>query len=272
MDTSLTNETLRRLLKPVVRLFIRRSLPFQEYLKLSKEVYIEAAEEELNKSTAKVNTSRISAVTGLHRYDIKKVHHEKEFREAEPVSVLAQVVGQWTHNPAFITSKGKPRVLTFRGEDNEFRELVESVSKALNAGTILFELERSKMIEKTARGIRLIAEQVWTGPGLDRAFRLLALDMASLCEAVEENAECPKRVPNLHVRTEYDNIYVKDINKVRQWVANQGITFHKRLRAYLATFDKDLNSKQSRGQEQAGGKIVITAFSKMEIPKPEENE
>ena len=236
-------------------------MTFQEYLALSKEVFIEVAHEELLRSTPKVNTSRIAALSGLHRKQVEQVLRKTDTQDQpEAAGVLARVIAQWTHNELFLTKAGRPRVLRLKGPANEFRELVHSVSKALNPGTILFELKRSNLIKITPTAVRLLDEVVWIGPDAERGLQMLARDIELLSQAVDENLTGDPSVPHLHMRTEYDNVFLSELPQIRKWFAKQGDAFHKRARRYLAKFDKDTHPRPDT-DDQAGALVAIGGFS-----------
>ena len=83
---------------------------------------------------------------------VKKYDGEK--KEKIPV-MISRVVAQWENDRRFLTQAGKPRVLSCDEDDSEFSELVRLVSKDLHPGTVLFELERSGIVERSKRGVRL---------------------------------------------------------------------------------------------------------------------
>ena len=257
----LSPKIIRQLLKPLVRILLRRQVAFQEFLTLSKEVFVEIAREEILRSTQKINTSRIAALTGLDRKHVTSILHNCDAsHDPEPTSVLARVIAQWTHNENFLTTVGSPRVLCFKGESSEFRQLVRTVSQALNPGTILFELKRANLVELTDAGIRLKHEVAWCGPDIERGLRILARDFELMAQAVEENLTTDQPIPHLHMRTEYDNVFLADLPMIRKWFAKQGDAFHKRARRYLSKYDKDLHPS-TESDDRAGGFVALGGFS-----------
>ena len=92
------------------------------------------------------------------------------------------------------------------------------------------------------------------------ALALAAQDMETLIACVEENTAADVGLGNLHIRTEYDNIYYARSEEIRKWIIDRGKEFHKTLRDYLASHDKDV-SPSAEAHEQAGTKVVVQAFS-----------
>lgn len=249
------------LMQPVVRYLLKHSFSFQEFILLAKEVYVAVARDEIKKETTKVNISRLSAVTGLHRYDVKQILESKEEAVEEHTNRLTRVLVRWSTSKKYTTQAGKPRILSYSGETNEFAELVAGITQSIGAGTILFELERLGSVEKTPRGLKMIRPTLWVGNAESSAFELLGADIQTLISSVEENVVTTKGIANLHIRSDFDNLYLDGIPEVRKWLVVEGRNFHKRARDFIAAFDKDINPDVENPERPAGGTATFTAFS-----------
>ena len=266
MEKNLLTKTLKRLLAPAVRFCLRHALHVQDIEALVKEVLIEQASIELEGRGQKVNISRLSAATGLHRRDVMRLAGEDgEQKPAAPRTVegkglISRVIGRWQFDKKFLTPTHRPRTLTVGGADSEFNELVRSVSNDLNAGTVLRELERVGAVERTARGIKLITHVYQSKRDAVEGFRMLGEDLCDLTGSVEENIAGQSDVPNLHARTEFDNIYVDALPQIREWLLRRGTEFHAAAREYLASFDRDFAARSDAGRS-SGARVVIGTFS-----------
>lgn len=253
-------DLLQLLMRPIVRFALRRSLSFQDFLRVAKASFVEVAEQEIKRSTAIVNVSRISVMTGLHRKDVTQI-----FREHQPVthlsqSIFARVLGQWEQDKRFTTQDGLPKMLSFQGEKSDFFKLVSSVSKHINPFTVLFELERIGAVKKTPEGLKFMRPTAGVSADEHKVHDLVSRDIDSLINAMTENLYGSDDTGNLHMRTEYDNVFRVDIPEIRTWFIQQGKELHRRAREYLSAFDKDLNPDlKSRGS--AGAKVVFSSFS-----------
>jgi len=263
---TLSIRLVERLLTPVIRLCLKRSILIGDFYQLTKRLYVRLAEEEIRKSTDKINASRVSILTGLYRRDVMRLLNTPD----EPISpsepLLAKVIGQWERDPRFAHANGSPRVLGCEGKRSEFHQLVRAVSRNINPSTVLFELERNGAATRSNRGVKLIRSAHMLQDDEQQFFDLMADDIESLHRAVAENSQLKNELGHLHIRTEYDNIYEKDLPKIRRWLIEQGREFHRQVRLYLSSFDKDVNPRvQSR--DAAGAKVVVSAFSLSE-PNP----
>ncbi|MCB9030411.1 MAG: hypothetical protein H6619_05110 [Deltaproteobacteria bacterium] len=256
-------DSLALILRPVARFCVRHNLRLRDLTEVAKIVFVDVAAEELKEKTSKINVSRISLATGMHRQDVKRIYRDNKRKDYSP-GYITLVMGQWLQDENYITSSGKPRVLTCEGEDSEFYELVRYVTGDVHPGTVLFQLEQMGAVEKTSRGLKL-KKQVFTPKGdSQEAYKLYAKDSYHLMNSVEENIEQDAEFPNLHIRTDYDNISKSDIPKIREWLVNEGSRFHQKARKFLAKYDLDINPKKNK---EGGGHVVITSFSRTVEPE-----
>ncbi len=253
-------QAIQFLLKPIVRFCLRRAHSIQDFMEAAKIVFVDVAAEELARGKERVNVSRLSVLTGLYRKDVTRIYKEQQTGVSEPQSVLGRVIGQWRHDKRFINKSGQPRVLSLKGEKSEFRRLVQTISKNINPGTILFELERMGSIERTPNGVKLVRQMPGFGSNPRKGFELLSRDIQTLVDAVQENLLSKVRPSNLHIRTEYDNIAKEHLPEIRRWLIDEGKVFHRKTREYLSRFDKDINPELDE-TTLGGGRVVVNAFS-----------
>lgn len=255
--------TIKAMLRPVVRVCISHGLGIQEIIEALKGVLVQLAKEELQKSGVKINVSRLSVITGIHRRDVDRMLEADE-GDFEPVNLVSRITSAWENTPQFCTKAGKPRVLSFEGGESEFVQLVRLVTTDVHPKGILLQLERLGLVEKAATGLKLIRASQDVRSDIGKAYHVLAQDIADVTSTVEQNVAKPHDVPHLHARTEFDNIFVADIPAIREWLLQEGSTFHKRVREYLAGFDKDLNPHI---RKEAGARIALTSFSVASLPE-----
>ena len=252
-----TFDCLRLMLKPIARFCVRHSLTVRELLEAAKIALIEAAEEDMQTAKEKVNVSRLSVVTGIHRRDVMRLTQEAAEQAGEqPANLVTRIIGQWEQDKRFHSSAGKPKPLS----DEEFKQLVYLISQDLNAGTVLFQLERLGIVEKTKAGLRLVKKALSLQDDARQGYLLMARDLNDLGAAVQENLGGGRELPHLHARTEYDNVFQTSVPIIQRWLLEEGQSFHERLRRFLSKHDKDVNP--SRGGD-AGTRVIVTTYSRI---------
>lgn len=250
------SEALTKILFPVARYSIRHGVPLASLLEALKVIVIEAAVQEIQRHKQKVTVSQISLLSGITRREVQRIYREKRTTDTRP-GILARIINRWEQDKRFVTKTKTPKVLSYTGAKNEFRDLVASVSQDINPGTVLAELERTGAVQKTRQGLKLLQRASFVQTSPDKGLNLLLRDLETLTQAVEENINSPRAVRNLHMRTEYDNIFQDKIPEIRTWLLAQGAEFHRQARDLLSKCDKDLNPNPDR---PGGAKVALGTF------------
>lgn len=254
-----TNSIVRRLLRPAAQIAVRSGMSFRELAHLLKLELLQASEEELLRSEKKISASKLSAATGLNRNDIRALKEAPEETSPLSSSLVARILNRWEQDKRFHDRRGRPRVLTISGANNEFERLVSSVSSHIASGAVLFELLRSGQAVKTARGLRLQNAAALSSKDKEAGLDLLARNVDSLCTAVFENLTAGE-MKNVHLRTTYNNIYVGDLERIRKWLLEEAKRFHKRMRKMLSKSDADL-SPRATVPHADGATVIVGTFS-----------
>ncbi len=251
---------LRLVLRPVAKYCLRHALKLSDMVEVCKEVLLEAAKGEMLAKDIKVTASKLSIMTGVHRRDVQRMEHQTDQINSNSDDLSTRLVGQWQSDLAFCSDRGKPRTLTYGFESSEFNQLVKRVNKELNPATILFELERIGVVERQGDKLKLI-ELVFAPKGdMEFGYKIVSADVEDLLAAVEENILENNEVPNLHTRTEYDNIRPSALPEIKKWALIEGRQLHARARQFISQFDQDLNPTGEL--PEPGTKVVLSSFSK----------
>lgn len=248
---------LKVMLSPALRFCIRHSIGVYELLELVKTRLVELAEEELEGNDERVSVSRISVATGIHRPDVTRILKERA-PYTPSLSLVTRVIGKWEQDPEYCTSGSNPKLLTFSGENSDFWQLVESITKSVSPATVLAELERRGLVLRDRNRLRLVQEIHFRTKQSKEAYEIISKNIDSLIRSAEQNVYQTAETKNLYLRTEYDNILKREVPKIRRWLFEQGVEFHKRARDYISRFDQDIHPSPT---EEGGARVVLGAFS-----------
>lgn len=251
-------DLLRKILRPVIRFCVKYSISVHDMHEAVNSVFVDLAVEEISARGEKVNVSRISVLTGLNRRECTRLRAEGYMTDNSP-GILSRVVTSWAQDSRFRGTRGQPRVLKYEGPGTDFKKLVASISTDVGPLPLLKELLRLGAVTQEGENLRLRTTVADYNKMPERALNLLTRDIESLCAAAIENLENPyPSARNLHARTEFDNVFIEDIPKIRTWLLKQGMLLHKKAREYLVRFDKDLNPTDKR---EGGGQVVLGSYS-----------
>jgi len=250
-------QALIDLLRPIVRLALHRSLRVQDFEEAMKMAFLEVAREEIEHMRETVTLSKLSAMTGLQRRDIRRLS-DRDALPRRGTDLITRVVGLWQSASLFQDRVGRPRELSFKNGKGEFTELVLKVSSDLNPYTVLFELQRSGMARQSVQGVQLLRPAYQPTGDVESGLRLLSQDSCDLHRIVEYNLFTNPKDPHLHIKTEYDNIPISKSDLVKNWIMKKGALFHEEARRFLAKLDRDINpnSKAKNAKEESIRAIV----------------
>lgn len=139
---------IKRLLRPLLRVFISYSVTLPVLSRLLKELYVEVADAEFPLEGRPQTDSRISLLTGVHRKDIRALRG----RAGAPVlpsaalSRNAQMIALWAGSPDYLNASGQPRALPRAGAAPSFESLGHSVSTDIRARVVLDEWLRLGLV------------------------------------------------------------------------------------------------------------------------------
>ena len=93
-----------------------------------KQVFLEAAHEELAAAGQKRTDSAVSLLSGVHRRDVRTLGRlasvDRAAEREAPANVASQVVARWLSDPDYLDEAGQPRPLARYGEAPSFDSLV----------------------------------------------------------------------------------------------------------------------------------------------------
>lgn len=247
------SQAIRVAFRPLIRLALRGGLGLQALVQALKEALVDVAREELVGKGESV--SRISVMTGIYRKDVQSIlDSPKEPR----IPLVAKVIGQWLNHPQFSSDPGVARPLHCTGKESEFVELVHSVNREVNPYAVLFELERLGLISQESGVAQLLATEAVPEKTVGEVFNLLADDLADLADVVGANLLQSEDIPQLHLKTSYDDIALEHLPEIRRWLLEEGAAFHRRARDYLSQFDRDLNPILK--SKPGGARVAVGTF------------
>ncbi len=142
-------------LVPVARFLLRSGVSFNEFEELSRAVFIEVAGEEFGIRGRPTNVSRVSAMTGIPRKEIRRVRSLMNDYGATPrveISPLGDILHHWYTDIEFLDADGQPLPLPPDGTGSTFESLAKRCAGDLPAGALKIELLRTGAIGRTEDG------------------------------------------------------------------------------------------------------------------------
>lgn len=259
------NSAIVKLLRPLIRLAMKRGISYGHFSSLVKWVFYDIAKNDLIIKGRKQTQSRISVLTGFSRKEVKhlsEIDPPSSQKEFDPSNRCARVISGWRRETDFVDKKGKPIIIPIYGKGTTFDTLVKKFSGDMPTRAIMDELLRVGAVQlESEQRLRLIAD-VFV-PTFDEVskFQILGTDVGLLISTIENNIEFGIKKPFFQRKVYYDNVPDEVITDIRRMSNKSAQILINDMDRYIAINDRDVNPKlEGSGRNIAG--IGIYYFEK----------
>jgi len=234
------------LLRPLVRLVLKRGMAYGQFAELVKRAYVESARTDFGVPGRKLTISRVAVLTGLTRKEASRLMQE-ERAGPEPgarrrINRAARVVTAWIDDPTYHDGRGGPASLPFESESGpSFSSLVADHGADVTPRAVLDELLRVGAVDRLKDGRLRLVERAYI-PQADEAGKLeiLGTDVADLVASIEHNLDPKGGKPFFQRKVAYDNLPDAYLTRLRALLERRGQRFLEELNEDMARHDRDV--------------------------------
>ena len=197
-------EAVSRLLRPIVRMLLRNSMPFAALEALAKQVYVEVAFEEFAIPGKRPTISRASVLLGLTRKEVQRLVNERMIDDSERPDFhnrAMRVLTAWVRDPKYHDGNSKPLALDPEGAVS-FSTLVKRHSGDMPPGAVMDELLRVGAIRRVANGQLALAQRAYVPAGGQiEKLAMLGTDVADLIRRSTTTSSTARRTHAFSARS-----------------------------------------------------------------------
>lgn len=265
MQATLTT-CVATVLKPVVRLILMTGLSWTEFLNVAKAVFVEVASEEYGLRGRLTNISRVAAMTGLSRKEIKRIRSESVVVRWAPSmeqSPANTVMHYWHHDPDFCSTPGKPMTLPLDGPRG-FAALVKRYGGDIPPGAMRTELLRvGAACERADKSLE--AAKLFTHPSnlYEDFLRNIAFAWSNLGNTLAHNvgllttSSCRDSEQILSTgrfeRSAWtEHLRPVEVEAFRRWVREQGTEFVERADHWIGQNEAPMPTWDEKSRKTIG--------------------
>jgi len=246
---------LRRIMRPLVRLMLRKGVTYTMFTDVLKEVFVDVAHREFRLDDKVPTDSRISLLTGVHRKDVRRLRSESDASSAalpENITLGAQLVNVWTRSPPFCSEAGQalalPRLASVGGECS-FDALVAKVSTDIRGRVVLDEWLRLGVVRLDDQDrVHLEAQAFVPQKGFDEKAAYFGHNLHDhACAAVHNLSG--EGLPFFERSVHYDALTPGSVDTLREAVSQDGmqtLLAFSRLAAELENTDEPSHGQRQR--------------------------
>jgi len=188
---SLYNAT-SKLLRPIVRMLLRKGVSHSEFVEIAKRVYVDEAYDSFMIPGRKKTVSRAAVLTGLSRKEVLRLTMDEEIQQPRKGSInrANRVINGWLRDKEFQDKDGNALHLPLTGNSSSFASLVKKYSGDITAGAVLDELIRVGVIKKKDdEFVELVAQGYVPQEDQEEKIRIMGNCATDFLNTVDHNLE-----------------------------------------------------------------------------------
>lgn len=251
LDNILATSMLQ-LLRPLVRILLRNGVAYGTLAGWIRQVYVDVAFEDFAPEGKKQTVSRVSAMTGLTRKEVKRLL-ERDEAEADPgqarYSRAIRVISGWLNDRRFLDEQGKPGVLPIEGARSSFAQLVKEYSGDIPTKAMLAMLEEAGSVKVVQDKVRLVRRAYVPGRDAVEKIRILGNDVYELVSTIDHNLTAGPDELRFQRKVAYDNINPAAAEKLKKLSATKA-------QALLENLDRQFSSSELDEKSAERGKYM----------------
>ena len=149
---------LQHLLGELALALLPRGITPNSFSLLARAAFVRAAAGKARLKNGKVNHSKVAAITGLPRKEIRRILNRTTACLEPGLTTLMpseRVVQGWLTDQRFLTRKGDPKTLPFERGRLSFQRLVKEYGGDISPRAVLEELTRSRRVCRAGERLKL---------------------------------------------------------------------------------------------------------------------
>ena len=236
---------------PIARLLLRSGVGFKEFSEVSRLAFVEVATTDYGLRGRPTNLSRVAAMTGIPRKQVKRLRATGTgLRDGIQVELglLNDVMERWYTDEDYLDSKQRPKLLGMKGTCASFEKLVKACAADVPAGAVKVELIRFGSAEERPGGRLRALRRGLLPEGLDeKVVTALAFSLRALASTIAFNTS----VSRLGARGRIERFCVSDT------MADESIrAMHPILRERVQAFADEMTGLLAQPKHPVRGRRV----------------
>lgn len=237
-----------KILRPLVRVFLRNGVACGDFVELVKKSYVDEAFA-MSKGKSKVTVSSVSAQSGLSRKEVKRLHDIDGLHDGSTGSKYnraVRVISGWTNDKRFTSPSGVPLPLPMEQGDNSFAILVKDYSGDIPTKAMLNLLEASDCVETTEGLVYLISHAYVPGNDSTDVIDILGTDTNELIETIDHNLTCTESERRFQRKVSNSLVSESAAREFETYASNRSQALLEELDAWLSEHEIEKDGEDAK--------------------------
>ena len=267
------HKAVRKLMRPLVRMAIKRGISVNDFYIWLKALYVEEAEN-FTIEGKKQSTSRIALLTGLDRKEtarLRKLNQDMDAllqQQTKRTNRAVRAINAWQKEAPYSDGHGRPKVIPLYGEGASLESLVQQYCGDVSVVTVLGELEQSGVIEVHEDGTVTLKDTSYI-PHENNEELLFLMGQAAydLLNTSAHNIERQGQKSRLQLSVAYNRINPEVIAKLKVLIEADSLELLQKLNRWL---DREIDHQEDTNSEQYRAGVGIYYFEEPMDSGPEQ--
>jgi len=244
-------------LLPVARLLLRSGVSFTEFAEIARVAFVQIASDDYGIRGRPTNVSRVSAMTGIARKEVRRLRQVAEHYPGNPrveLSPLSDVLHKWFTDPNYTARDGRPKKLRYSSGPISFSTLVKECASDLPVGAIRVELIRCGAVSVDKRD-RLLAKRRHVVPDAldDRIVTSIVFNLRALASTIAFNGgDPPRELSRIERFVESNPLKENDVAEIRGQLRKQIVQFTEHI--------DDFFSEAETSPDRSGKRVGVGVY------------
>ena len=237
--------SILRLMRPMVRILLRNGIAYGTFSELVRKVYVDVAFADFAPEGRKQTVSRISALTGLTRKEVKRLLEldtPDDTASQERFNRGIRVISGWVNDRRFLDADGKPLDLPVDGKPKSFALLVKEYSGDIPTRAMLSMLEEAGSVRLVGDKVKLVRHAFVPGSDPLDKIQVLGTDVAELIATIDHNLTAGADDLLFQRKVAYDNIDPAALPKLKKMTFTKAQALLEQLDRHYASSELGENS------------------------------
>jgi hypothetical protein len=186
---------LEQLLAELAVTLLKRGITPKGFTQLARDAFVNAAANTARFRTGRINYSRVAALTGLPRAEVKRRLLSRTSKASQAYQSnrmpAERVIHGWLTDRRYLTAAGKPKPLSIEDRADSFKRLVRAYAGDVSHRAVLDELVRTKAATRIGTQLRLGRTLMKRSKQTDALSRIMPTLIDTLRMASKESPTAP---------------------------------------------------------------------------------
>ncbi len=244
------------LFRPLARILLRNGVAWGTFAEWTRKVYVDVAFEEFAPPGRRQTISRVAALTGLYRREVKRLRDLPAVHDGRPTeryNRAVRVLSGWRNDPTFQDRDGRPRVLPLDGDGTSFAALVRAYSGDIPVQAMREVLLAAGSVAETPEGLRLVRPAYVPAGDPVELLHILGTDTAGLIATIDHNLTHPPGQRRFQRKVSHSALRAEHVPAFQRLAAERGQALLEELDAWLLAHEADAGHEPDTARSVALG-------------------